>query len=261
MRRELRELRREIDGIDERLIALLAQRLKLADELAALKRKLKLEIRDEARERAIIDSARERARQIGLDPTFVEGLMRLVIAHMAGAEIERVGGAGMWAQVQRALGDYPAQLDVAKVLFKYGLRVREDGEIACGEIRVPAKQVAKEAGVDRRAVDATAKTILADETLRGIFMNLEPLAYLKGVAQTLGLGLIEILPTDATKPGIIHEVTEVISKFKVSIRQAVADDPYFVTQPKLTIITDKPIKGKVIDALRKLPSIQSVIVY
>ena len=259
--KELKTLRREIDSIDEQVVSLLAQRLKLADDLVALKRKLKLGIRDEVRERAVVSRARRRAKSAGLTPAFIESVMRLVIAHMAGAERERVGGAGMWAKVQGAFADFPAQLSVARVLFKYGLRVREDGEIACGDMRIPAVQIAQEAGVDRRVVDATAQTILKDKGLRGIFENLEPIAYLKGVAQQLGLGVIEILPKDAAKPGIISEVTGAISRFGISIRQAVADDPYFVPQPKLTIITDEPARGDVIEALRKLPSVQSVIVY
>ena len=75
------------------------------------------------------------------------------------------------------------------------------------------------------------------------------------------MGVIEILPKDAAKHGIISEVTGAISRFGISIRQAVADDPHFIVQPKLTLITDKPVRGKVIEALRKLPSVQSVIVY
>ena len=259
--KKLDAFRREIDRIDGQILTLLAQRLKLADDLVALKRKLKLKIRDEARERAIISRARGRAKDEGLDPVFVESVMRLVIAHMAGVERERIGGARMWARVQEAFKDYPAQLSVARVLFKYGLRVREDGEIACGDIRIPSIQVAGEAGVDRRVVDATARTILKHEELRGIFENLEPIAYLKGVAQRLGMGVVEILPKDATRPGIISEVTKVLSKAGISIRQAVADDPYFVAQPKLTIITDEPVKGEIIESLRKLPSVQSLIVY
>ena len=258
---KLRDLRREIDGINEQLIDLLAKRLKIGGELAKLKKKLGKEIRDEARERAIIDSARKLARERGLDPSFVEGLMRLVIAQTAGVERERIGAVGMWVKVQKAFEDYPAQLNVARLLFKYGLRVREDGEIACGDIRIPAIQIAQEAGVDRRVVDAAAQTILKNEGLRSIFANLEPIAYLKGVGQQLGLGVIEILPKDAAKPGIISEVTGILAKFRISIRQAVADDPHFVPQPKLTIITDEPVKGGVIEALRKLPSVQSVIVY
>jgi len=259
--RRLGVMRREIDRIDEQLISLLAQRLRLADELAELKLKLGKGVRDEARERAVIERARKRAKMAKLDPAFAEDAMRLVISRMAGAELERVGGVGMWAQVQEEFEGYPAQLAVARVLFKYGLRVREDGEITCGDIRIPAVQLAREAGIDRRVVDATARKILASEKLRGVFANLEPIAYLKGVAQQLGLGVIEILPKNASKTGIISGVTSVLAKFRISVRQAVADDPYFVSQPKLTIITDKPVKGKVIDALRRLPSVSGVIVY
>jgi hypothetical protein len=259
--KKLQPLRHEIDRIDEQLIALVAQRLKLVKEIAALKKKFGKGIRDEARERAVINLARERAKRKGIDPVFAEDLMRLMIAQMAGVQLERVGGVKMWAQVQKAFQGHPAQLSVARVLFGYGLRVREDGEIACGDIRIPAVQIAKEAGVDRRAVDATAQAILRKKEMRNIFINLRPIAYLKGVAQQLGLGVIEILPKNAAKPGIIKEVTGVVSKFGISIRQAVADDPYFAVQPKFTIITDKPVGGKVIDVLRKLPSVQSVIVY
>jgi len=259
--KKLQVFRREIDKIDEQVVTLLGQRLKLADDLVMLKRKLKMGIRDMARERAVVSRARKRAKSAGLDPAFIESVMRFVIAHMAGAEQERVGGAGMWAKVKGAFADFPAQLSVARVLFKYGLRVREEGEIACGNIRIPAVQIAREADVDRRVVDATTQTILKNEGLRGIFENLEPIAYLKGVAQQLGLGVIEILPKDAAKPGIISEVTGAISHFGISIRQAVADDPHFIVQPKLTLITDEPVRGEVIEALRKLPSVQGVIVY
>ncbi|KUO41106.1 MAG: hypothetical protein APZ16_05745 [Candidatus Hadarchaeum yellowstonense] len=152
-------------------------------------------------------------------------------------------------------------MNVARVMFKYGLRVMEDGTIACGGIKIPAVQIAKEAGVDRRVVDFTARRILSDKSLRDIFENLEPIAYLKGFAQQLGLGVIEIIPEDASRPGILKEVTGVIAKFGLSIRQSVTDDPHFVPQPKLTIITDEPVKGEIIEALRKLPSVRSVIVY
>lgn len=259
--RKMQSLRREIDQVDEQLIALVAQRLRLVKEIATLKKKFGKGIRDEARERSVIDLARERAKKKGIDPVFAEDLMRFMIAQMAGVQLKRIGGVKMWAQVQKAFEGYPAQLNVARVLFGYGLRVREDGEIACGDIRIPAVQIAKEASVDRRAVDATAQAILKKKELRNIFINLRPIAYLKGVAQQLGLGVIEILPKDAAKPGIISEVTGVVSKFGISIRQAVADDPYFAAQPKFTIITDEPVGGRVIDALRKLSSVQSVIVY
>ncbi len=257
----LQGLRQRIDEIDEQLVRLLADRLKLAGDITALKRKLKVGLRDRERERKIIDRARLKARKLDIDANFVESIMRLVMAQMVGEERALAGGVSVWNRVQKAFEDQPAQMNVARIMFKYGLRVRGDGEIACGDIRIPAVQIAKEAKVDRRVVDFTAKRILSDGKLREIFENLEPIAYLKGVAQQLGLGVVEIIPEDAAKPGILREIAEAISKFGVSIRQAVADDPNFVPQPKLTIITDEPVKGAVIEALRKIPSVRSVIVY
>ncbi|GAG92063.1 unnamed protein product, partial [marine sediment metagenome] len=56
--KNLQTLRQKIDSIDEQVVSLLAQRLKIADDLVALKRKLKLGIRDATRERAVINRAR-----------------------------------------------------------------------------------------------------------------------------------------------------------------------------------------------------------
>ncbi|MFH1821009.1 MAG: chorismate mutase [Methanobacteriota archaeon] len=258
---ELKEIRQNIDEIDKKLVSLLAERLKLSADIVSLKRKLKVGVRDEVRERAVIDRARALARELDVDVDFIESVMRLVMAQMVGEERAHIGGVGFWNRVQNAFKDYPAQMSVARVMFKYGLRVTENGEIGCGGIRIPAVQIAKEAGVDRRVVDFTAQHILKDKRLRDIFENLEPIAYLKGFAQQLGLGVIEIIPEDAARPGILKEVSGVISKFGLSIRQSVSDDPNFVPQPKLTIITDEPVNGVVIEALRKLPTVRSVIVY
>ncbi len=258
---DLKEIRRRVDEIDGSLVSLLAERLKLSGDIVALKKKLNAGVRDEARERAVIDRARILAREKGVDSDFIESVMRLVMAQMVGEERAHLGGVGIWNVVQKAFTDHPAQMSVARVMFKYGLRVTDDGEVGCGGIRIPAVQIAKEAGVDRRVVDFTARRILKEKKLRDIFENLEPIAYLKGFAQKLGLGVIEIIPEDAASPGILREVSGVISKFGLSIRQSVSDDPNFVPQPKLTIITDEPVKGAVIEALRKLPTVRSVIVY
>lgn len=257
----LEELRRRIDEIDEKLLLLLSERMRIGGEIAELKRGGGFRLRDESRETAIIHRCRRRAAELGMDPDFVESIMRLVVLRTVGEEKERTGMVGMWSAVQREFEEYPAQLRVAKVLFRYGLRVGEKARIYCGGIKVPAVHVAKEAGVDRRAVDATARRIAGSEELMAIFGNLEPIAYLKGVARALGLGLIEIFARDPAKPGIISEVTDVISRFGGNIRQAISDDPYFVSAPKLTIITDKPLPGDAINALRRLSSVESVIVY
>lgn len=256
----MEDLRKKIDRCDERILELVSERLAAGRKIAAIKKKMGIKLRDEQRERSIIQGCRKKASVLGIDQDFAESLVRLIISKTVGYEKEKLGMVGMWSVVQDAFKDYPAQLQVARVLFRYGLRV-DNGEVFLGNMKVPAVQIAREAGVDRRVVDATAKRISGDELLMKIFGKLEPVSYLKGVAQELGLGLIEIMAKDPAKPGVISEVTGVLSKFKANIRQAICDDPYFVSTPKLTIITDEPLSGEAINALRSLPSVESVIVY
>jgi hypothetical protein len=52
---------------------------------------------------------------------------------------------------------YPAQAKVLKLLFERGFQVNEEGKVSSGSIEIVHTQLAKEAGVDRRVVDATTK--------------------------------------------------------------------------------------------------------
>ncbi len=258
---DLGDLRAEIDKINEELLDVLSRRMAVVEKILESKKKSGKKVRDRKREMKVIEKTRELAEEKGLDPDFAEDVMRLVISRSVAEEREKVGEPSMWGKIQKIFSGNPAQLKVARVLYKYGLRVKENGDVVCGDIRVPAVQIGKEAGVDRRAVDATAETIVKDDDLRELFSNLRPIPYLKAVAQQLNLGVIEIIPSDASRSGIISEVTNVISNHKLSIRQSVADDPYFAAQPKLTIITGEPVSGAIIEELRELPSVESVIVY
>jgi len=258
---KLLEMRRRIDAIDKELLQLLAKRVKLAAEIAVIKKKLGREVRDEEREKEILQRAREEATKLGLEPSFVETFMRVVISGGVGEEVKRLGGLKFWAQIEEAFKGYPAELAVARTLFLYGLRVDEKGEVRCGDMRITTLSLARAAGTDRRTVVAAVKRILSDKKLRAVFMNLRPVPYLRDVGKEMGWGVLEIIPRDASRPGVIKEVVEVISSKGISIRQAVADDPYLVAQPKLTIITDQPIPTHVIEEIRKLPSVYSVLIY
>ena len=257
----LESLRDEIDSVDRRMIDLLSERLEIVDKILDYKEEQGMEIRDKSREQDIIEKLRTMAKEKGLDPELAEDIMRLIISRSAGFEEEEAGKPSMWGRIKEIFSSNPAQLKVARILYKYGLSVNENEDVVCGDIRVPAVQIAKEADVDRRAISSTARTILENEELREIFANLRPIPYLKSVAQQAGLGVIEILPTDASQQGIISEVTNVISNHGLSIRQSIAEDPFFTAQAKLTIITEELISGDVIEELRDLPSVESVIVY
>lgn len=53
----LHELRKEIDEIDEQIIKLLEERLRIAKEIGEIKRELNLPIRDEKREEEVLKKA------------------------------------------------------------------------------------------------------------------------------------------------------------------------------------------------------------
>ncbi len=167
----------------------------------------------------------------------------------------------MWSEVLARFAKFPAQERVAKVLLEHGFQVNPAGEVRSGRIRIPDTEIAREAKVDRRAVDETTTTILSDELLKSFFKNIKNFVFLRDVASVLGLGVVVISPQDATQIGIIEEVAETIATYGLRVRQAVTDDPYFIDEPKLTIICDSRIPGALVDKLLQLGSVQSVSVF
>lgn len=167
----------------------------------------------------------------------------------------------MWNTVLKKFKKHPAQEKVLKILFERGFQVNDDGKVVSGEIEIAHTQLAKEAGVDRRVVDSTTDTILSDELLKNIFQNVHSIPFLRDVAPLLGLGVIVITPDDAANTGILAEVSKIISDYNISIRQAVSDDPYFINEPRLTIITDSKIPGNLVDSILKLKCVKGVSIY
>jgi len=167
----------------------------------------------------------------------------------------------LWSEIQKHFIDYPAQLKVARLLFERGFQVSEDGEVVSGRIEIPHTQIAIEAEVQRRAVDSTVKTILSVPQLKRIYTNLRQICLLEEVAHELNLGAIAIIPKNARQKGLIAKVTQTISEQGLNILQAFAEHPDISPKPKLTIITEQQIPPELIIELRKLPEIESIIVY
>lgn len=166
----------------------------------------------------------------------------------------------MWNKTKHFFKDSPAKLKVAKLIVETGLRIGDEGKIYCGEIEVPATKIAIAAGVDRRVIKETAEDILKTEDLRGIFMNLKPAGpLLRDVAQYLGYGVIEI-KAKPEAPGIIAEVTVLIAKEGISIRQILAEDAEIYPDPKLILITDRPIPGELLPKLLKISTVKQVTI-
>jgi 3-deoxy-7-phosphoheptulonate synthase len=84
-------LRDEIDRIDRELVKLVARRLHSSVEIAQIKAGRGLSLRSPAREDELINEARDDARQLGIDPQYVEELMRVVLDHSRSAQRSSVG--------------------------------------------------------------------------------------------------------------------------------------------------------------------------
>lgn len=95
------ELRHSIDGIDERIIKLLAERMKASRKIGALKRKAKLPVEDCTREQAVLEHVRSLAGKQGLTPEEVEELYRVIISSSRGVQGLQVafqGQAGAYSE-------------------------------------------------------------------------------------------------------------------------------------------------------------------
>jgi hypothetical protein len=167
----------------------------------------------------------------------------------------------MWQVLLNKFENHPAQQKVLRILFERGFQVNDEGKVVSGNIEIAHTQLAKEAAVDRRVVDATTETILSDALLKNIFQNVRSIPFLKDVAPALDLGVLIITPDDAANVGILTDVSGIVSAYGLSIRQAVSDDPYFTDEARLTIITDSKIPGRLVDDVLQIDGVKGVSIY
>jgi len=71
---EIIPLRKEIDGIDSRILSLLAQRQAQVEKVVRLKKKYHVPVYHPAREEDLISKLRASAEKTGLEPDFLEDL-------------------------------------------------------------------------------------------------------------------------------------------------------------------------------------------
>ncbi len=167
----------------------------------------------------------------------------------------------MWDRIKHKFEKYPARMRLARKIVELGLRISENGKIYCGNVEISDVAIARSVGIDRRTIKTTVDAILKDDQLREIFENIYPAgALLKNVAGNLGFGVVEI-EAQANNPGILARATELISRENISIRQAHAGDPELEENPRLTIITEKQVKGELINEFLKIPGVKRVSIY
>jgi len=167
----------------------------------------------------------------------------------------------MWNSLKKHFEGYPERLKVVRVLVENGLSARDD-RVYLNQIEIPPVRIARVAGVDRRTVNETLKTIKANRDLRLIFEEMRSAGHsLKEIAKPLNLGVVEITPVDAKTAGILARSATVLAKSGLSIRQAIVDDPELSPEPKLTLIVEKKIPGELISELLNITGVAKVAVY
>lgn len=166
----------------------------------------------------------------------------------------------MWGKIEHYFDEYPVRKQIAKTLLKYGLKVSDDMKIKCGNIEVPYTKIAKALDVDRRVVKETVAMILKISELREIYTNLEPTVHMKFVGRHVGYGVIEIEP-EPRAIGILAKIAGKIAERGINIIQVVAEDPELYPEATLTIITERPIPGDLINELSKLEGVKRISIY
>lgn len=166
----------------------------------------------------------------------------------------------MWKQFARYFNNYPKRRKIAQKMLEYGLKIK-DNKIYCGEIELSDSKIARAFDIDRRAIAATIDVIEKTPELHQIFSQLRPTCHLKDVAASMDWGVIEIIPADPSMPGIIAEVASIISQNNISIRQSIVDDFELTEEPRLFIVTEKHIPGRLIPKIKNAKGVKGVLIY
>jgi chorismate mutase/prephenate dehydrogenase len=91
----LDHLRNNLSAVDRRLVELIAERQKIVGEIGKSKLTTGVGTRDYAREKDVLDMGREQAKELGVDPDLVEGMLQqLIRTSLESQERDRVIAEG-----------------------------------------------------------------------------------------------------------------------------------------------------------------------
>ncbi len=86
----LGRLRNRIDGVDRKIVELLEERLRVVEEVVALKKAHQLPVYHPAREEDLISDRRKRAQEKAMDPDFVEEIFRSIMRQSRASQGDRM---------------------------------------------------------------------------------------------------------------------------------------------------------------------------
>lgn len=154
---------------------------------------------------------------------------------------------------------YPSQEKVASLLVENGIRV-SDGKAYCGAVELGDSAIGRACGVDRRVVRATLERISSTPSLDTIFSKLRCTLSMADLAPEIGCSSIVITPTDSTMPGVLADITSVLYRAGISVRQAMVDDTGNNDTAVLLVVVYGKIPSDVIPELRACRGVSSILI-
>ncbi len=154
---------------------------------------------------------------------------------------------------------YPSQEKVANLLLELGMSVR-GGRAYCGEVEQGDSALGRACGVDRRVVRTTLEKISSTPALDAIFSKLRSTLSMVDLAPVIGCSSVIITPTDATMPGILAEITGVLYRYGVSVRQAMVDDRGDEGRAVLVVVVYSRIPPEAIAELKTCRGVDSILI-
>ena len=135
----------------------------------------------------------------------------------------------------------------------------KNGKAYCGNIELVPTKIAEALGVDRKVVVSAIQNIEDDEELKKVFSSLKPVANIAEVARILGFGVLEVY-AESYKVGIVAGITSILAREGISIRFILAEDPELGIEPKLTVVTDSKIPGRLVDEFLKIDGVLKIVI-
>ena len=76
---EIKQLRKRIDEVDEKILQSLSERVEICRSIGLVKEKHGIPVEDYPRENDVYAHIREKAAELGLDPSHVEAIYRQIV--------------------------------------------------------------------------------------------------------------------------------------------------------------------------------------
>ena len=168
----------------------------------------------------------------------------------------------MWDYINEILEGYPAEMKVIQRMTKIGISVKilyDEPKLFCDEIEIKPNSIARAYHVDRRVIVNLIQKIISDKKLYEFFSNLSPVSNFENSGSKIGFGVIEIIPVDASKPGIISGVMNILATNNISIRQVITDDPDLIDNPRAIIVTTEAVTGAILNEIKKVNGVKAVL--